>query len=109
MTTDSISATPDNVATQTKATYVSGPGKLTYVALACAAVGIALCWFPVVGMTHALAAVITGFMSRRNNHCRTPLVAIMAGAVATVASVVFTVIEAHGIEVVNTYSAAPWI
>jgi len=108
MTTDSISTASDNAMRQHHA-KVRDCRSMTFVALGCAVVGLAFCWLPIVGMAHALAAVILGMMAYRHQSGRMALSTAIVGAVATAASIVLTIAEVHGIEVVNTYSAAPWI
>lgn len=107
MIADSISTATDNAVQQPS--DGTSQRTLTAVALGCALIGLTLCWFPIVGMAHALAAVILGVTAYRRNKGRAPLAASIAGAVATVAAVVLTIVELHSIEVVDTYSAAPWI
>lgn len=107
MIADSISTATDNALPQ----QANGRNRrtLTAVALGCALIGLIFCWFPIVGMAHALAAVILGVTVYRRDKGRAPLAASIAGAVATIAAVVLTIVEVHSIEVVDTYSAAPWI
>lgn len=80
-----------------------------YVALAFAVAGLLFCWYPIVGIAHALAGTILGIMAYKQTRRRVALYAAGIGAVAAITAVVLTIIEANSIETVSTYSAAPWI
>ncbi len=83
--------------------------KLTFVALAFAIAGLVFCWYPILGAAHAIAGTILGVMTYKRNKKRVALSAIIIGAIAIIASAILTLSELNSIEVVNTYSAAPWI
>lgn len=87
------------------------PSKLKpwYVAMAFSVAGLALCWSPVVGTAHALAGTILGALLFGKTHCRYALYAAIVGAVAAIASIVITIIEAGSIALVDTYDASPWM
>lgn len=92
-----------------KPSYTRHTATMAYVALALAIVGLVLCWSPVVGIAHALAGTILGAMHYRCSRCRISLYAIIVGIVATMASIVLSVIEIGSIELVDTYDASPWM
>lgn len=109
MTVDNIKSPTDTDDATRKSLRVKCPDILTSVALLCSAVGLILCWFPIVGVTHALAGTVLGAMSRRKRRGRLPWVAVIVGVVATVAAVIFTISELNSLQLVNSYDASPWI
>lgn len=108
MTVDTTPSTTGNAATD-RLNNAGVSNKPAYVALAFAVAGLLFCWYPIIGIAHALAGIILGMMAYRQTHRRMALYAAGIGAVAAIAAVVLTIIEVNSIETVNTYSAAPWI
>lgn len=108
MTVETINTPSGNDVSQKRAD-ARRPGVLASVALLCAFIGLILCWFPVIGVTHAVAGAILGFMSRKDRRDRYALTAIVTGAVAVIASVIFLIVELGSTPLVNTYDASPWI
>lgn len=85
------------------------PGAMAAVALICSIIGLVLCWFPIIGITHAIAGTVLGAMARKEKPDRYSIAAIAAGAAAVIAAVVLLIIELNSIPLVNTYDAAPWV
>lgn len=108
MTVDTIKTNSDNDVSR-KCPDVRRPDALTSVALLCAFIGLVLCWLPIIGITHAVAAVILGAMASSTRHPRLPRIAVAVGIAATIAAVVFTITEVQSIQLVDTYDASPWV
>ena len=108
MTVDTINPAAESF-TAHVAAEVNQAKKLTYIALAFAIAGLAFCWYPILGAAHAIAGTILGVMAYKRNRKRVALSAIIIGAIAIIASAILTIAQLNSIEVVNTYSAAPWI
>lgn len=82
---------------------------LTYIALAFVIVGLIFCWYPIIGIAHALAGTILSVIAYKQSSRRISLYSIIIGIIATIASAVMTIIELNDIELLNTYNAAPWL
>lgn len=107
MTVDQLQSTVESIQAQ-KDRKVTQAGIIAYVALACAVAGLAFCWYPILGAAHAIAGTILGVMARKRTARRAALYAIIAGALAIIASAVMTIIELNSTEIVTTYDASPW-
>lgn len=82
---------------------------LTYIALAFVIVGVLFCWFPILGIAHAIAGTILATSAYRLSAQRINLYTILVGIIASITSAILTIIELNNIELVNSYNATPWL
>ena len=62
---------------------------LTYIALAFVIVGVLFCWFPILGIAHAIAGTILATLAYRLSAQRIHLYTILVGIIASIALFLF--------------------